>query len=449
VTATRTAPAPLADAPPTAPAGLTGQAVVGLVPVGLLVVLVSHYPHSVAQRSSLGQYFTGVYRSRVLARELILGIANGIDRVVGAHAGGLSPGFAAGWVTVTAGGFLLAWWLLRQQVRSRAPSIGPIEVVLAAAMAASATVLTPYDFLSYALIIATVVAAGSGRIVATAVLAAAAVATRESGLMAVAIIAASCVVTQDSDRSCVARGRTAAWGSTWRGAARYRPLWAAAAAGVITYAVLKTVLRDGGGLMLFQHVALRANLTAGTAGAIALAAGLVAAGRWAAGPAPAVVRIRRRVLWPLALPYLVVLAFGSSWGEAPRLVMPLVLGEALLAIGAVPTARSRVESETPALPAAMSPSRGGASVTGSDQLRPGGTRSEACDTRTEMNRKFIDSVHVCLDEGEATVARASDLDVSHQGNEATAEIERLEAEGAGLTYGLSRGAAYGVVRCPR
>jgi hypothetical protein len=341
-----TAPARLADAP-AATAGIPADTVLRLVPAGLVIALVSHYPHSVAHRSSLGQYFDGVYRSRVLARELILGIANGVDRVVGTPAGGSSPGFAVGWVTVTGGGFLLAWWLLGRHVRTRAASIGPIDVVMAAAMAASATVLTPYDFLSYALIIATVVAAGSGRTVVTAVLAAAAVATRESGLLAVAIIAATCVVIPEAGGSRANLGLIGAWLSTCLVAARHRPLWAAAAGGGTTYTVVKIVFCAGGGVNLFQHVALGANLTPGAVGALALAAGLVAAGRWAARPVADAVRARRGVLWLLALPYLAVLAMASNWGEAPRLVMPLVLGEALLAVDAVPS--RRVPCGAPAL----------------------------------------------------------------------------------------------------
>jgi hypothetical protein len=58
-------------------------------------------------------------------------------------------------------------------------------------------------------------------------------------------------------------------------------------------------------------------------------------------PASAALRVRRRVLWLLALPHLGVLAIGGLWAETPRLVTPLVLGEALLAIGAAPRAYHR------------------------------------------------------------------------------------------------------------
>ena len=311
------------------------EAATRLVPLGLLFVLVVHYPSWVGRRSSLAQYFTGVYRSRVLAREMILGIANGVDRLVGMSGRDPSPGFVAGWVTVTGGGFLLSWWLLRRLVRGRASPTGAVEVVLAAAMAASATVLTPYDFLSYALILATVTAALSGRTVLTAGLAAAAVATRESGLLAVAIIVSAHVAGAPvGARSLPERYREWARASL-PALVRCRPLWAATAAGVTTYAALKIGFRPGAGVTLFQPAPLHANLTPRTTWSVGLAVVLTAGCRWAVRPAGGTLRLRRRVLWCLAVPYLAVLAVGSAWGEAPRLVMPLVLGEAVLALAPV------------------------------------------------------------------------------------------------------------------
>src|SRR5262249_48277654 len=150
-------PTPLAETgrPPLRPARTRADAVVRLAPLGILLGLLSHYPGWIARRASLGQYFTGVYRSRVLARELILGIANGIDALLRVHGSGASPGFAVGWIAVTGGGFLAAWWVLRSYIRGRGPSGGWLEVFTVAVMAASAAVLTPYDLLSYALIIGT------------------------------------------------------------------------------------------------------------------------------------------------------------------------------------------------------------------------------------------------------------------------------------------------------
>lgn len=301
-----------------------------LVPVALIFLIVSTYPPSIGRRSPLHQYFTGVYRSRVLARELILGIANGVDRSLGRSGTAPSAGFVAGWTLVTGGGFLLAWWLLHVQLRRRAVSTGHLDVVMAAAMAVSATVLTPYDFLSYALIVATVLAAHAGRSAAAGLLAAAAVATRESGLLAIAIIVASCVgIESRGGRS----GAIGAWRSTGRNIAGHRPLRAVALAGVTTYVVLKAAYGDSRGFALFQHIPLRTNLTSGTVKPALIAAGLVTAGRWATPPPGAVLRARLRVLWLLALPYFAVVAIGGVWLEAPRLVMPLVLGEALLAAG--------------------------------------------------------------------------------------------------------------------
>lgn len=318
----------------------------GLVAVALIFLVVSTYPASIARRASLQQYFTGVYRSRVLARELILGIANLVDRVLGESGAGPSAGFVLGWTAVTGGGFLLAWWLLRARAHRLTVSGGHLDTLMAAGMAVSATVLTPYDFLSYALIIATVLAAEAGRSVATALLVAAAVATRESGLLAIAVIIASCVTVEGDDSNRHLRAMRA-WRSTGRAVARHRTLRAATLAGVTTYLVLKTAYRGGRGLDLFQHISLRANLAGGTAKPVLIAAGLVVAGRWGTHPSPAVLRARRRVLWLVAMPYFAIVAIGGVWSEAPRLVMPLVIGEALLAAGVAPTAPGH-----PAQPAA-------------------------------------------------------------------------------------------------
>jgi hypothetical protein len=313
------------------------------VALALVFLVVSTYSTSLARRSSLHQYFTGVYRSRVLARELILGIANGVDRVLGESGAGPCAGFIIGWTVVTGGGFLLAWWLLRTQLRGRTVATGHLDTVMAAAMAVSAIVVTPYDFLSYALIIATVVAADAGRPLATALLAAAAVATRESGLLAIAVIAASCVATEPESVDAAAGRRPGVmegWRSAGRTMAGHRPLRAAALAGVTTYIVLKAAYPDGRGLVLFQHIPLQANLTSGTVKPVVIAAGLVVAGRWATRPAGAQQRTCRRVLWLLALPYFVILAMGSVWSEAPRLVMPMVLGEVLLVTSAATPSRA-------------------------------------------------------------------------------------------------------------
>jgi hypothetical protein len=315
VTTAQTAPGPRSET------STASDAWVLLVPLSLVILVVSRYPAWIAQRSSLDQYFTGVYRSRVLARELILGIANGINGLLGESKAASSAGFIVGWAAVTSGGFVLAWWLLHRYARRRIDCTIRIDIVIAAVLALSATVLTPYDFLSYALIIAAVVVADSGGWVPTAVLAAAAVATRESGLLVIAVLLASCVGVDS-------------WRSTCRIAACHRPLWAATIAGLTTYVALKTAFPDRGGLALFQHVPLRTNLTLGTAEAIVLAAGLVVACRWAAGPSGPLLRTRRRVLWLLAMPYLAIVAIGGIWIEAPRLVMPLVIGEVLLAVGA-------------------------------------------------------------------------------------------------------------------
>jgi hypothetical protein len=194
-------------------------------------------------------------------------------------------------------------------------------------------VLTPYDFLSYALIVATVLAASSNRTTATVVFAAAAVATRESGALVVAIIAASCITSRPATGNA-RRANHPGWTPTWRAALHSRPLWAAAVGSLSTYATLKIAMRQTAHLTVLQHVELKSNLTGGSAWGIALAVGLLSAARWTTGPLRAEDRARRRLLWLLALQYLAVLFIGASWDEAPRLIMPLVIGETLLIIDA-------------------------------------------------------------------------------------------------------------------
>lgn len=298
------------------------------------------YPNKIAQSVSLRQYFGGVYRSRVLAREAILGVANAVDGVLGVSGSGPKPGFVVGWVAVTGGGFLCAWWSLRRYRMRRANTLGPIEVVVAVAMTISATTLTPYDLASYALIAATFVAAETQKTLATALLAAAAVSTRESGLLVIAIIFAACALAPSDVGGTSPAGWTAPWRSSLANALRRRSLWAATVACLATYLVLKVSTRQSTGLILFRHVAFRSNLTADSFFAAALAAALVVLGRLSVRPAGETLRARRRVLWTFALPYLVVLAIGSRWTEAPRLVMPLVVGEVLLAISSAPYDRS-------------------------------------------------------------------------------------------------------------
>jgi len=41
--------------------------------------------------------------------------------------------------------------------------------------------------------------------------------------------------------------------------------------------------------------------------------------------------VRRRLVWLLSAPYLVVCIVWGIWSEAPRLLMPLILGECMIA----------------------------------------------------------------------------------------------------------------------
>ena len=60
----------------------TTQASAGLVPAALIFLVVARYPTWIDRRSSLRQYFTGSTGPGVLTRGRVLGLANGVDRVV-------------------------------------------------------------------------------------------------------------------------------------------------------------------------------------------------------------------------------------------------------------------------------------------------------------------------------------------------------------------------------
>lgn len=301
------------------------------VPVAFAVVLAWHYPRWVATRESLGQYFNGVYRSRVLGREAILGIANAVDWLTGTRPGEAGPGFAVGWVAVTIGGLLLAWWLFRRRLDRTRVDSDRGDVVLVSLMAVSATVLTPYDYLSYALIIATVTAADRRRTWTAAALMTTAMATRESAFLVLPILAAQSLAGPGAEGGSEPTRRRMT--ELIRAAVADRILVSVAAAGLATYLALKLGLRRGGGVTLVQSAPWDRNFGWGSVGGLALALTLVLVGRTVfgrTGPAR-LLRSRRRLMWLAASPYLAVLLVASSWGEAPRLVMPLVIGEALLA----------------------------------------------------------------------------------------------------------------------
>lgn len=100
-----------------------------------------------------------------------------------------------------------------------------------------------------------------------------------------------------------------------------------------TYVGLRLASAADGRVRLFDPVSLRSNLTGhnlfGLILAFALVVGLRVASRASRGDPT--LPYERRVLWLASAPYVTVCAVGGIWSEAPRLVMPLVLCEFLLA----------------------------------------------------------------------------------------------------------------------
>ena len=92
------------------------------------------------------------------------------------------------------------------------------------------------------------------------------------------------------------------------------------------------------GPQLFQPVAHHS--TKSVAEGILLAALMVIAVRIATGRATEELRVRRRILWIFSLPYVAFCLTWGLWNESPRLVMPIVRCENLLATATAGRSRS-------------------------------------------------------------------------------------------------------------
>ncbi|HLN05804.1 MAG TPA: hypothetical protein VK217_05975, partial [Acidimicrobiales bacterium] len=168
-----------------------------LLPPLLLVLILATYPRRLNLRGSLTEYFNGVYRSRILGRELVLGTANGFYKLASllGHRG--PSGLMPGWFITNGCAFLATAWLLYWLTARRSPRLVVLYVATLVVVATSSAVVTPYDLLSYALIFGAFLVATSRdrRLIWSlgALLMALAVATRESALLIVPILAATLV----------------------------------------------------------------------------------------------------------------------------------------------------------------------------------------------------------------------------------------------------------------
>ena len=105
-----------------------------------------------------------------------------------------------------------------------------------------------------------------------------------------------------------------------------------AAISVATYAILHIALHEPSGpkATLFEVIALRDNVGVGNLVVLALALMILVSLRLACRSTPNIGQnIRRRTFWVLCIPYLAVCIVGGLWNEAPRLLLPVFIGELL------------------------------------------------------------------------------------------------------------------------
>jgi len=305
------------------------------LPLLLISYTLQNYSRSFENRSSLNQYFRGVYASRVLGRESVVGLAI-VAQFLLSHLGiAHISGVMIGWLLTNGTSFMMAALLMHRQVARLGAKPTLLYGVLLVAMAISARVVTPYDLMSYTFILVVFQYAIRGARWRCAVLMVLAVATRESTLLVIPMIAISQVAWPSRDSS----GRFAMLRETIRIFRSSVTLWLLALVGMATYGTLKLISFSSGEHPRFvQHVGASGHLGANNICGVLSALLMVAAVRWAAGfvSSSAYVSEMRNLLWLLATPYLVICFIWGIWSEAPRLVMPLLIGEFLLTVACFP-----------------------------------------------------------------------------------------------------------------
>lgn len=309
-------------------------------PLGVYIISVLHQvpassPGIYYRPFFILQYANGIYRYRVLGRELVIGVSNLINlleggpRITGLSAAtrSVEASMYTAYVLVN-GVSLLAFSILLYVVTVRTREWLVPYVILVTMTVLSGYVLTPYDFLSYLFIAAALIVALSGRRWAWAwciPLAVLGTATRESFLVVVAAL----VATRVSEPGSVRHLRLVP--------ARDDRLWQStesiAVGAVVTYVLLRVVLSRGtDASTFFQSVPGTSNVN--WASLVAMV--IVVLGAFAfATQIPRVDDLdrqrssrRRRalvLLWIFSAPYLVVSAIGGIWSEALRLVLPVAI----------------------------------------------------------------------------------------------------------------------------
>ena len=317
-----------------------GFALAGLLPATLHLVLTlgydSSYSHQLyAREAFLYQYRHGVYRYRVLGRELVVAAGRALEHFnVALHTLATDIGHGrppadlfTALVVVNGAAFIALAALLYATTAARDSDWRLPYVILVVLVALSGYVVTPYDNLGYVLTVAAVVVALEARPWAPPVcllLACAGTATRESFAVAVAAAAALLVATHG-----------------WRAVGRLRDpqWWSAAALGagwLGTYVILRVVVPTDPQLDTSLSESVVHDLNWQMSSVLALL--FFVLGAWAlqltypalSGAAARRWRVTRLLLWLFSAPYVAVAAGEGIWFEAMRLLMPVLLCEHVL-----------------------------------------------------------------------------------------------------------------------
>jgi hypothetical protein len=271
-----------------------------------------------------------------LGRESVIDLSKLSNRVEAIfwHGHGHGSGLLSGWILTNGTAFMVLAVMLYLCSARKNPHLRFAYLLVIAVVAASGVVVTPYDFLSYALITAVFLAVSSGREWYGVALMILAVATRESALLVIPVLVVSFVTPVESGPGQLGRLLKIA-GNVFL---RSRSILLVSIAGAATYVTLKILTMPSGRSPRFvQLVATDSHW--GTAGVVGIATALLMMMviQWSVGIDfdRRDIAVRYGLLWLLASPYLVVCLVWGVWSEAPRLVTPLVVGEFLIAASVV------------------------------------------------------------------------------------------------------------------
>lgn len=293
----------------------------------------------------LEQYAGGVYRYRVLGTELVLGLNDlagpTLQRLVGVRpewmtraVPGMDTGLFASHFLVNGAAFLVTSLILFRLLTGRLGASGlPVYLVLQVVILSAGWVITPYDFVGYALLVGAIAAFHSHRAAlaaATPVLIAIGTLNRETQALAVAYLAVAVLSQAATER----RPRAVAM------------LAASALAFVLTYAGLRLALGvdDTSAIQKVTFGVQSAQSMIGVVMALLTLYVVQKVATSAAGPGAGRAAIFG---FGVMLPYLAVVALSGFYVEY-RLFVPVFLVQALLicVVGA-PTPGSLLGRRTP------------------------------------------------------------------------------------------------------